>query len=486
MPMNGYRLKAWYLTLALCLLVAATAFGQDLRSSLFAEADELIAQGQVERADVLAPKSWGKGMEAFNSAERKLAAGKNLDDIRKDLNQAVASFQQAIEATDLAMVTLASTLKARDDAAKVNAAGSAPDLWNQGEAKFAEAGRKLEEGNVNDARKKGAEAETYYRDAELSAIKTSFFDETRTLLARANKEKVDKVAPITLELATNLLAEAEAALNEDRYDIDRPRTLAIEAKYEALHALHLAKVIRMIDDKQMTEEQLILQAEKPLTSIAGTLDLNVGFAEGFAKPTQTIVEAINLLEAEQDQLASDLVDREARIESLNEQVAQLETNLGGASEAQAALQAQIAAQESAQRSFTQVEQMFTREEARVLREGGNVVVRLVGMNFASGQSEIRPDNFSLLTKVKAAIALYPGSMVTIEGYTDAYGSDESNLKLSQERADAVAQYLLANSNLPASNLTAVGFGEMNPIANNETPEGRKKNRRIDIVITPAK
>jgi outer membrane protein OmpA-like peptidoglycan-associated protein len=179
------------------------------------------------------------------------------------------------------------------------------------------------------------------------------------------------------------------------------------------------------------------------------------------------------------------VDRDARVAALNEQVAQLETKLGGASEAQAALQTQIAAQESAQRSFTQVEQMFTREEARVLRESGNVVVRLVGMNFASGQSEIRPDNFSLLTKVKQAIALYPGATITIEGYTDAYGSDESNLKLSQQRADAVAQYLLANSNLQASNLEAIGFGEMNPIANNETKEGREKNRRIDIIITPA-
>lgn len=198
------------LALILCLLAASTALGQDLRSSLFAEADELIAQGQEERADVLAPKSWGKGMEAFNSAERKLAAGKNLDDIRKDLNQAVASFQEAINATDLAMVTLATTLKARDDAAMVGAAQTAPELWAEGEGKFAEAGRKLEEGDVNDARKKGAEAETYYRDAELAAIKTSFFDETRKLLAMADREKVEKVAPITLARAASLLAEAEA------------------------------------------------------------------------------------------------------------------------------------------------------------------------------------------------------------------------------------------------------------------------------------
>jgi outer membrane protein OmpA-like peptidoglycan-associated protein len=140
----------------------------------------------------------------------------------------------------------------------------------------------------------------------------------------------------------------------------------------------------------------------------------------------------------------------------------------------------------ARRSFAQVEQKFTREEARILREEGNVVIRLVGMNFASGKTEIQPDHFAILTKVKQALAMYPGAKVAIEGHTDAYGTEEANLKLSQDRASAVAQYLLANSNLSAENLSSLGYGEARPIANNETKEGREKNRRIDVVITPAK
>ena len=486
MKTNFYKLRGFCLTLIIFLILAATAMGQDLRSSLFAEADELISLGLESRANILAPKSWGKGMERFEAAERKLSQGKNLDDIRKDLTQAAASFQEAIKATDLAMVTLAQPLKAHDDAAMVDAANTAPDLWAQGEAKFAEAGRKLEEGNVNDARKKGSEAEALYRDAELSAIKTSFFDETRQLLAQAQKEKVEKTAPLTLDRAAALLAEAEKVLNENRYDTDRPRSLAMEAKYEARHALHLAKMVKMIDEKVMTREELILEAEKPLARIAGTLDLRVGFAEGFVKPTQAIVDAIDALEMDQNQLANNLQDRDDTVAGLTEQVGQLEAKLGGASEAHEILKAQIEAQDVARRRFAQVEQEFTREEARVLREGGNVVIRLVGMNFSSGQSEIRPDHFALLTKVKQAIALYPDAKITIEGYTDAYGTDEANLKLSQKRADAVAQYLLANSNLVAGNLQAVGFGEAHPIANNETKEGREKNRRIDVVIDPAK
>ena len=81
--------------------------------------------------------------------------------------------------------------------------------------------------------------------------------------------------------ARSLLAEAEAALNENRYDNDRPRSLAMEAKYEALHALHLAKLVKMTDEKVMSREELVLEAEKPLTRIAGTLDVWAGFEEGF-------------------------------------------------------------------------------------------------------------------------------------------------------------------------------------------------------------
>lgn len=477
---------AWFSVLLIASTsLVATVAGQDLRSTLFSQADELIAQGKEARADVLAPKSWGLGMDRYQSAENKLKAGKNLDDIRKDLNQASGYFKSAIQATELARVTFASVLKAHDDAAKVDAAHNAAQLWNQAQDKFAEAGRKLEDGDVNDARKKGSEAESLFRDAELSAIKTSFFDETRKLLAQADQDRVDRYAPLTLARSRSLLADAEKALNDNRYDTDQPRSLAKEAKYEALHAMYVAKLVKETDDKTITREQLILDGEKPLTAIAGALNLEVGFADGFTKPTDVIVRAIEARDASQDSLTNEIHDRDERIASLTAQVDQLQTKLGGASDAEKALQAQVAAQEEAQRRFARVEQTFTRDEARILRESGNVIIRLVGMSFASGQAVIRPENFALLTKVKDAIALYPDAQIAVEGHTDAYGTEEANLKLSQQRADAVAQYLLANSTISPDRVQAVGYGESRPIATNETQEGRQQNRRIDIVIKPA-
>jgi outer membrane protein OmpA-like peptidoglycan-associated protein len=135
--------------------------------------------------------------------------------------------------------------------------------------------------------------------------------------------------------------------------------------------------------------------------------------------------------------------------------------------------------------FTDIERRFQPEQAVVLRHGDNILIRLVGLNFASGKSEIEPRNFALLTEVRNAINIFPDYDLHVQGYTDSYGGDITNLTLSQNRADAVRDYLLANMiRVNTGDIDAVGYGETLPIANNETPEGRAKNRRVDLVIEP--
>jgi OOP family OmpA-OmpF porin len=166
------------------------------------------------------------------------------------------------------------------------------------------------------------------------------------------------------------------------------------------------------------------------------------------------------------------------------QIAALESDLGGVSEERAAMQARMDAEAQVRAQFAQVENTFSRKEAQVYRQGNQLLLRMVGLNFESGKSTIRPEYFGILTKVQNAIKVFPGCKVVVEGHTDSHGSDELNQKLSQERASAVKQYLLANMDLSPSSIEAIGFGETKPIASNETPEGRVKNRRIDLVITP--
>ena len=169
---------------------------------------------------------------------------------------------------------------------------------------------------------------------------------------------------------------------------------------------------------------------------------------------------------------------------MSARVVELEAQLGGIAQEKTALTKQMEAQAKMRERFATVESMFDSETAKVFRDGNNVIIRVTGVNFASGRADITPQDFGLLSSVEKAIDTFPGCSITVEGHTDSYGSDEKNLQLSEERAVAVKAYMMANMNIDSTRINAKGLGETYPIANNETPEGRSKNRRIEIIIHP--
>jgi outer membrane protein OmpA-like peptidoglycan-associated protein len=129
-----------------------------------------------------------------------------------------------------------------------------------------------------------------------------------------------------------------------------------------------------------------------------------------------------------------------------------------------------------------IQSRFTQGEGRVLVENRDVILRLHGLRFASGKAVIPPDNDRLLGKVVQTIGDLPSAYIIIEGHTDNTGRDQTNMTLSQQRADAVRDYLI-ESGIAADRITTVGYGSAKPVAVNETEEGRRLNRRIEITIS---
>lgn len=464
------------LAAALLLGAGATiALGQDdLRTTLFAKTDDALKAANEARANVLAPKSYGEAAAAYRAAEDKLRRGRSIDSIKSDLDDAAQALRRAVEATRLANVTLTSAIQARDDAEAANASSFASTDWRKAEERFASAAMRLEDGNVNSARSRARDAEELYRAAELAAIKANYLDETRRLISQAKEARVDRYAPKTLAKAESLLNQAETALNRDRYDTDEPRSLARQAKYEVKHAMYLARELKPVRDRDVTLEDFALAMEAPIVSIAGSLDLVAELDEGYDAPTNAIIGRVASLQKD----AYELSERRAQIFGLEEEIQRLEKELGVQSD-------RLAAQEAQRRKFRQIEDMFNAEEAQVLTQGENVLIRPIGLVFPSGSAQIETAYFGLLRKVQDAIRVFPNSHIVVEGHTDSFGSDATNLELSQARAEAVREYLLANMReLPPGDVEPVGYGESRPVANNETVEGRAKNRRIDVVIRP--
>lgn len=465
-------------------LPTATAFAQDVRATLFRDADRARERAEFARAELLAPKTFGEAMRAYRRAAEDLQRGRDLEDIRKRLDRATQLFDRAEEAAELASAALVGALEARADALNAEAHESASQLWNQARARLDEAARELEDGDIRDARRKSDEAQSLFRQAELAAIKASFLDETWRLLAEADRLEVEKLAPTTLRRAQELVREAERELTDHRYDTDRPRSLAREAEREARHAIFLASRLKAYEDEEETPEDLLLAAESELQRVVDALDLSLTFAEGIESPTDSIIRRVKAYQDTIQMLRSALAGREEMVASLEARVDELEERLGGVEEERSALTERVAAQARLQQRFATLERLFNREEARVIREGDDVIIRLIGLTFPVGSADIDSRYHPLLDKVRQAIAVFPRSQITIEGHTDSFGSDRANLQLSQERADAVRGYLLADPQFQPAAFESVGHGETRPVASNDSAEGRAKNRRIDVIIRP--
>jgi outer membrane protein OmpA-like peptidoglycan-associated protein len=305
------------------------------------------------------------------------------------------------------------------------------------------------------------------------------------LLADADRARVGRYAPITLNRAKQLLADAERELNENRYDTDLPRSLAREANYEAKHAIYLSEIVRQVRDKKLTAELLVLTWEEWLREVAGAADVFPDMETGGEKLAAELVAYLEQQRNRLQVLEQEKVENETRIADMEEEMRALDERLGGATAERAALVQRLEAQARVKQQFEQVEKMFTPDEARVFRQGNSIILRLVGLSFDSGASQLRPQNFDLLAKVEKAIDVFPRSELIIEGHTDSHGGDDLNQKLSQERAESVQQYMINAMRIPSYRLIAMGYGETRPVASNETSAGRARNRRIDIIIKPA-
>ncbi len=122
------------------------------------------------------------------------------------------------------------------------------------------------------------------------------------------------------------------------------------------------------------------------------------------------------------------------------------------------------------------------EGATVERIGEGIKITFnSGLLFDVNKATLRPASKDELAKLARILKKYDETRILIEGHTDATGSDEYNLELSRQRSQSVANYL-ASMAVDATRFTIMGYGESQPIASNETVEGRQLNRRVDIAI----
>ncbi|KEJ91039.1 OmpA family protein [Sulfitobacter donghicola] len=343
-------------------------------------------------------------------------------------------------------------------------------------------------GELSDAQTalESATTELADRDATIVALNTQVTDLNANNAALAAELETQKAsmssdaqtgAELRAQIAdqTANLAARGATITELEGKLDEATTAqtASLAQIETLSADNTAKdaVISELDAKVAKANEMQTEAEGQIATLSEALKTRDG-----------TVDDLTARLADQSQDTSKLADLSAQIETLET------SNKGLASEV-AAFGAVIASKDATIADLRKNKPAVaaanvpagSSEFAAQCSARAGEVLETAQINFSSGTANIRNNSVEVLERL-TGIALAcadSGLGVEVGGHTDSQGSDEANQALSEQRATAIVKFM-SDRGVPADALTAVGYGEAQPIGDNETPEGRAQNRRISF------
>jgi outer membrane protein OmpA-like peptidoglycan-associated protein len=280
-------------------------------------------------------------------------------------------------------------------------------------------------------------------------------------------------------------AQQELGSAEDAYRQKRDRKVIEAASRDAAETAEDARVMS-VKKKAEEDAQAKMLADKQAAEQREAQARADAEAEAQRRQQAEQAEAAaERMKQEAQQAAEAAAKQQAQAEAAQQaalaQQQQAETKAREA-EAEAAKARQSAAQAEAEK--TQLRAQLLQQLNAVLQtqdSARGLIVNMSDVLFDVGSSQLKPATREKLAKISGILLAHPGLMLQIEGYTDSTGSDALNMELSGMRADGVRDYL-AQEGVPVSSMTAQGFGKAQPVASNDTPDGRQKNRRVELVV----
>ncbi len=312
--------------------------------------------------------------------------------------------------------------------------------------------------------------------------------EARNAVRIAHVAEADKYAAAILSKAGQQLMHAEevyrqktkkevveAAAKEATETAEEARVMAVKQKAEA--------EAQAAADAREAKARADAEAEAKRRADAEAARQQAEQARAQAEQAQAEAEKAKqeALAAAQEAARQKEEAEKAKAEALAEQQAlAAEADKAKAAAAQSESLRQQAEQEKAELRARLLQQLnsilATRDSARGL------IANMSDVLFKSGSYELLPGARERLAKVSGIVLAYPSLHLAVEGHTDSIGSDEYNQNLSEQRAEAVRDYFVLQG-ISANSIEARGLGKTEPIASNDTPEGRQQNRRVELILS---
>jgi OOP family OmpA-OmpF porin len=428
-----------------------------------------LDRAMANQVDILAPNSYQKAAQfykdALKSAEKSKNPNAGNDIALKGLHALDEANKLANNARGVFVDSLA-TMKSAEDAGATTLYTAE---FNKLEKELKSAAKKLEEGDTKLAMEQNSGLAKEFAALELKTLKVGISEQADQALDEATKAGAKKLAPITLANAKNELDIAKKIIQVEKGNLPKAQFHATRAKYQAMRAKYIAELVSNFKSEKLTKEQIVLWYQDQLRQIHAAMPDELSFD----KPNRKVVE-----EFEQDLSAqlNNLKESDTRAIAAEKKIAKLSGML------EAKPGNTLMEQATRLENFREASQLFDKKEAVVLKKNHTIIIRAYGFYFPSGKSELLPRNFSLLNKIVQAILKFPKSRIEVVGHTDSTGTKSKNLKLSEERAKNIASFLTDLAGIPPSRVSYEGVGDEEPIANNQSEEGRAQNRRIEILI----
>jgi outer membrane protein OmpA-like peptidoglycan-associated protein len=311
--------------------------------------------------------------------------------------------------------------------------------------------------------------------------------EARNAVRIANNANAAKYASAAIAKANQQLQDAEESYRQKR---DKKMVIS-----QARDAVQTAEEARVMSVKQKAEEDAQAQAAAEKQAAEERAAKARADAETEVHRRQEAEQARQQAEAakaEAEQMKQEALNAAAEAAKAKEEAEK--ARQAAIAEQQAALAQKQAAETEAQKAReaaakAEAEKADMRAQLRaqlnsILQTDDSargLIVNMSDVLFDTASFTLKPAAREKLAKVSGILLAHPGLTLQVEGHTDSVGSDEMNLRLSQQRAGSVRDFL-ATQGVDGSAITAEGFGKSEPIAGNDTPEGRQRNRRVEIVV----
>lgn len=315
-------------------------------------------------------------------------------------------------------------------------------------------------------------------------------EEARNAVQIANNLGAKQYAPDVMRDAQQSLRNAEGMLNggDRKVSVQDSR----DAVQKAAEAVQMT-IQRMGEEAQARERAASAQqtAEaKAQAEAAAAKQQQEAAARREAEQQKQQAEA----QAQQDAQARAQAEAQAQQESAARAAADAkakrEAEARAAAEAQSQQDSQAAARAQAAAAQAELEKQQLR--AALLEQFNRILpttdtprglkVNMADVLFAFGKADLQPAAREALAKFSGIVMAHPGLKMQVEGFTDSVGTDSFNQTLSENRANNVRAYLIAQS-LDPSAINSIGYGKSNPVASNDTASGRQQNRRVEILIS---